>query len=63
MKRLPKEELGGATTHNEISGVAHFIAQDDAECLAMIRELLELSAFEQSRRSAAPRVQRPCGPR
>jgi propionyl-CoA carboxylase beta chain len=27
-------------THNAKSGVAHFVAQDDAECLAMIRELL-----------------------
>jgi propionyl-CoA carboxylase beta chain len=27
-------------THNETSGVAHFAAKDDAECLSMIRELL-----------------------
>ncbi len=39
-EEVSKEELGGANTHNEVSGVAHFIAQDDAECLAMIRELL-----------------------
>lgn len=39
-EEVSKEELGGATTHNEISGVAHFMAHDDAECLAMIRELL-----------------------
>src|ERR1700744_1923468 len=38
-EEITKEELGGATTHNEISGVAHFMAHDDAECLAMIREL------------------------
>src|SRR3984957_2227785 len=38
-EEVTKEELGGATTHNEISGVAHFMAHDDAECLAMIREL------------------------
>jgi propionyl-CoA carboxylase beta chain len=37
---VSKQELGGAMTHNAISGVAHFIARDDAECLAMIRELL-----------------------
>ena len=37
---VSKEELGGAMTHNATSGVAHFIARDDAECLAMIRELL-----------------------
>ena len=27
-------------THNEKSGVAHFVSRDDAECLSMIRELL-----------------------
>jgi len=27
-------------THNTTSGVAHFLAHDDAECLSMIRELL-----------------------
>jgi propionyl-CoA carboxylase beta chain len=39
-EEVTKEQLGGATTHNETSGVAHFLAQDDAECLAMVRELL-----------------------
>jgi len=37
---VTKQELGGAMTHNAKSGVAHFIARDDADCLAMIRELL-----------------------
>ncbi len=39
-EEVTKHELGGAMTHNEKSGVAHFMAADDAECLAMIRELL-----------------------
>jgi propionyl-CoA carboxylase beta chain len=39
-EEVTKNELGGAMTHNEKSGVAHFVAQDDAECLAMIRELV-----------------------
>ena len=38
-EEVTKEQLGGATTHNETSGVAHFMAHDDAECLSMIREL------------------------
>src|SRR5213082_3184283 len=38
-EEVSKEDLGGATTHNEVSGVAHFMAHDDAECLSMIREL------------------------
>src|SRR5436190_2431573 len=35
-----KEELGGAMTHNAQSGVAHFAAADDRECLALVRDLL-----------------------
>jgi propionyl-CoA carboxylase beta chain len=38
-EEVTKQELGGAMTHNATSGVAHFMAVDDAECLAMIREL------------------------
>ncbi len=37
---VTKERLGGALTHNTESGVAHFIAGDDAECIRMIRALL-----------------------
>ena len=39
-EEVTMQELGGAMTHNTTSGVAHFAARDDAECLAMIRELL-----------------------
>jgi propionyl-CoA carboxylase beta chain len=39
-EEVTKDQLGGAHTHNEISGVAHFMAQDDAECLSLVRELL-----------------------
>src|SRR6266403_1643857 len=39
-EEVTKQELGGAMTHNEKSGVAHFISRDDADCCAMIRELL-----------------------
>jgi len=38
-EEVTKEQLGGAHTHNEVSGVAHFLAHDDAECLSMVREL------------------------
>lgn len=34
------EELGGAVTNNSISGNAHFIAQNEEECIASIRRLL-----------------------
>src|SRR6266705_861960 len=39
-EEVSKQELGGAMTHNATSGVAHFVTRDDADCLAMIRELL-----------------------
>jgi len=39
-EEVTKEQLGGAATHNEASGVAHFEAHDDGECLSMVRELL-----------------------
>jgi propionyl-CoA carboxylase beta chain len=37
---VTKDELGGAMTHNAISGVAHFAVDDDRECLSLVRELL-----------------------
>jgi propionyl-CoA carboxylase beta chain len=37
---VTKEELGGAVTHNRISGVAHFAADSDQEALRLVRELL-----------------------
>src|SRR5213082_3551248 len=39
-EEVTKQELGGAMTHNEKSGVAHFISRDDADGCAMIRELM-----------------------
>ena len=39
-EEVTKEELGGAMTHNATSGVAHFAADDDPECLALVRDLL-----------------------
>jgi len=39
-EEVTMEDLGGPLTHNARSGVAHFIARDDADGLALIRELL-----------------------
>jgi propionyl-CoA carboxylase beta chain len=39
-EQVTKEELGGAMTHNEKSGVAHFAVENDEECVLLIRELL-----------------------
>ncbi|MGD0921269.1 MAG: acyl-CoA carboxylase subunit beta [Terriglobia bacterium] len=52
---VTKEDLGGPTTHNTVSGVAHFITRDDPDCLALIRELL--SFLPQNNREDPPRVE------
>ncbi|MCU1273895.1 MAG: carboxyl transferase, partial [Bryobacterales bacterium] len=52
---VTKERLGGSMTHNSISGVGHFIAHDDAECLRMIRELL--TYLPQNNRDDAARIE------
>ena len=39
-EEVTKDELGGAMTHNSTSGVAHFMARNDEECLLLLRELL-----------------------
>ena len=57
-EEVSKEELGGAMTHNEKSGVAHFAVDDDRACLALIRDLLEISAEQQPRSRARRRDDR-----
>jgi 3-methylcrotonyl-CoA carboxylase beta subunit len=37
---IDNETLGGARTHNELSGVAHYRVADDAACIAKIREFV-----------------------
>lgn len=34
------ETLGGAETHTQVSGVAHYAAEDDADCLSKLRDLI-----------------------
>lgn len=47
---IDNETLGGAMTHNAVSGVAHFRTKDDNKCLEKIRELVsELPTKEQTR--------------
>jgi propionyl-CoA carboxylase beta chain len=50
---VSKEELGGALTHNSVSGVAQFLAVDDADCLRSIRELMRF--LPQNNLDGAPR--------
>ncbi|PYS94138.1 MAG: methylmalonyl-CoA carboxyltransferase [Acidobacteria bacterium] len=51
---VTKEELGGADTHNRISGVAHFAATNDEHALQLVRELL--SFIPSNNMDEAPRV-------
>lgn len=47
---IDNESLGGAMTHNSISGVAHYRSPNEQECLEKIRELVaELPRKEETR--------------
>ena len=39
---IDAETLGGASTHTEISGVAHYAVDDDDACLAKLRQLVNM---------------------
>ena len=39
-EEITAETLGGARTHNTVSGVAHFMGSDDRDTLLQVRELL-----------------------
>jgi propionyl-CoA carboxylase beta chain len=56
------EDLGGAMTHNTKSGVAHFAAQDDADCIRHIKRLLSFlpghNLEDPPRRTATDPVER-----
>ncbi len=39
-EEVSAESLGGAMTHNSVSGVAHFISADDRDCISEMKRLL-----------------------
>ncbi|HEX6624589.1 MAG TPA: acyl-CoA carboxylase subunit beta [Pyrinomonadaceae bacterium] len=59
---IDNETLGGARTHNEISGVAHYRVETDEACLSKIREIVSelpsnpkaLVSINESREAARP---------
>jgi acetyl-CoA carboxylase carboxyltransferase component len=65
------ETLGGAVTHTELSGVAHYAVDDDDACLMKLRELVAMlgdarwavggdgSAISENARSASPNAHGP----
>lgn len=52
-EEISSEDLGGAKTHMEKSGVAHFSYTSDRECLSGVRQLL--SYLPQNNKSPLPR--------
>ena len=54
-EEVSPEKLGGAMTHNQTSGVAHFLSPDEAACIKDIKKLL--SFFPSSNRENPPVVQ------
>lgn len=53
------EELGGAETHASKSGVAHFRAPSEAECLGLVRDLL---SYLPSNNAETPPMAEPADP-
>ena len=51
---VTQERLGGADTHHQVSGVAHFVAEDEQAVLALLRALL--GYLPQNNMEEAPRV-------
>jgi len=49
------ESLGGAMTHNSVSGNVHFISQSDEDCIAEIRRLVDF--LPSNNMEKAPRVE------
>ena len=56
---IDNETLGGAMTHNAISGVAHFRVKDDKECLGKIRALVAELPSPEVVRVSVSKVQSP----
>ena len=54
-EEVSKEELGGAVTHNSVSGVSHFAADSDEHALRIVRELF--SFIPANNLEDAPRVE------
>ena len=52
---ISSEELGGALTHNKISGNAHFVCDNDQDCIEKIKTLL--SYLPSSNRETPPRLE------
>lgn len=59
---IDSETLGGASTHNAISGVAHYRAKDDPECIEMLRRLVDELPAGKSKRASIIESREPARP-
>ena len=50
-EEISMEELGGARIHSEISGNAHFFAEDEDECFEKIKKLITFIPWNNSRKA------------
>jgi acetyl-CoA carboxylase carboxyltransferase component len=56
---IDNETLGGAMTHNAISGVAHYRTKDEKECLEKIRQLISELPSAQTSRVSVEEIRNP----
>jgi 3-methylcrotonyl-CoA carboxylase beta subunit len=54
---IDNESLGGARTHNEVSGVAHYRVKNDEECLQRIREFVSELPSQKAGNESKPVVE------
>ncbi len=59
---VDNETLGGALTHNAISGVAHYRVKSDEECITRIREFVSELPDKETTRVSITESQKPARP-
>ncbi|MFZ5634148.1 MAG: acyl-CoA carboxylase subunit beta [Bacillota bacterium] len=62
-EEVSMEVLGGAMTHNQTSGVAHFAADGEEDCMALIRRLIGFLPANNNETPPAAPPQEPAGDR
>lgn len=62
-EEVSMEVLGGAMTHNRTSGVAHFAAEDEKDCMDLIRRLISFLPRNNSETAPTAAARAPLGNR
>ena len=60
-EEVSMEVLGGAMTHNQTSGVAHFAAEDEKDCIDLIRKLIGFLPSNYMESAPSFQVRKPAG--